>query len=116
MNCVSMNNQECIVRPTTMSINSNEPLFHPYSVIVKKPSGNYNNINNPYAKLCVPDVGKNIDIKVFNLMSRNNETRYMSSHDTFTCSCKLDASLCNDRQPWNSDKYRCECKELIDVM
>ena len=33
-----------------------------------------NNINDPYSKLCVPDVTKNINITVFNLVSRTNET------------------------------------------
>ena len=28
--------------------------------------------------------------------------------------CKLDASVCNNKQRWNIDKCRCECKELID--
>ena len=27
---------------------------------------------------------------------------------------KLDASVCNNKQRWNEDKCRCECKELID--
>ena len=26
----------------------------------------------------------------------------------------LDASVCNNTQRWNDDKYRCECKELLD--
>ena len=30
------------------------------------------------------------------------------------CKCRLDASVCNNKQCWNDDKYRCECKELID--
>ena len=30
------------------------------------------------------------------------------------CKCRLDASVCNNRQSWNKDKCRCECKELID--
>ena len=57
---------------------------------------------------------KNICIKVFNLMSRTNETRYLSWHETCTCICRLDASVCNDKQRWNNDKCRCEFKELID--
>ena len=40
-----------------------------------KCSGSCNNINNPYAKLCVPDIIKIINVKVFNLTSRINETR-----------------------------------------
>ena len=69
---VSMNNQEFKIRAEIININSNEPLFYPYSILVNKRSGSCNNINNPYAKLCVPDVVKNINIKAFNLMSRTN--------------------------------------------
>ena len=70
---VSMNNQERKVRPETVNVNSDEPEFFPYSVKTSKCSGSCNNINDPYPKLCVPDVVKNINLKVFNL-SRNNET------------------------------------------
>ena len=73
---VSMNNQECKIRPKVVNINSNEPLFYPDSVNINKYSGKCNSINDPYAKSCVPDVIKNINVKVFNLISRTNETRY----------------------------------------
>ena len=64
---------------------SNEPSFYPYRVKISKCSGSCNNINDPYAKLCVPDVTKNMNIKVFNLMSRTNETRYIKWHKSFKC-------------------------------
>ena len=67
-----MNNQEFKIRAEIININSNEPLFYPYSIFVNKRSGSCNNINNPYAESCVPDVVKNMNIKAFNLMSRNN--------------------------------------------
>ena len=35
-------------------------------------------------------------------------------HETCKCKCRLDASVCNNKQRWNDDKCRCECKELID--
>ena len=44
-----------------------------FTVIKFKCGGSCNNINDPYAKLCVPDAFKNINVKVFNLMSRTNE-------------------------------------------
>ena len=74
---ISMNNQECKVRPEIINIENNEPSFYPYSVKISKCSGSCNNINNPYAKLCVLDVVRNMNGKVFNLMSITNETRYM---------------------------------------
>ena len=72
------------------------------------------NINDPYPKLCVPDVSKNINVKVFNLISRTNETRYTESHEICKCKCRIDASVCNNKQRWNEDKCRYECKELTD--
>ena len=114
LKCVSMNNQECKVRPEIININSNEPSFYPYSVKISKCSGSCNNINDPYAKLCVPDVVKNMNVKVFNLISRANKIRYIKWHETCKCKCRLDASVCNNKQRWNEDKCRCEWKELIE--
>ena len=65
------------VRPEIINVNSNNPIFYPFS----KCSGNCNNINNPYAKICVPDVIKDLNVKVFNLMSRANETRFIKWHE-----------------------------------
>ena len=68
LNCVSMNNQECKVRPKIAVNNSNNPMFYPFSVKINRCSGNCNNINGPYAKICVPDVIKDLNVRVFNLM------------------------------------------------
>ena len=114
LECVSVNNQECKVRPEIVNVNSNEPVFYPFNIKTSKCSGSCNNINDPYAKLYVPDVAKNINIKVFNPMSRTNETRHVKWHETCKCKCRLDASVCNNKQRWNDDKCRCECEELID--
>ena len=77
LNCVSMNNHECKVRSKIVDINSNNPMFHPFSIKVNKCSGNCDNINDPYAKTCVSDTVKDLNVRVFNLMSRTNETRHI---------------------------------------
>ena len=81
---------------------------------IPKCKSSCNTIDNPYAKLCVPDITKNIDIKVFNLISRTNEKRHIEWHKTCKCKCKLDANVCSNKQRCNEDKYRWECKELIE--
>ena len=68
-----MKNQECKTRPQIININSNNPIFYPFSIIINKFSGNCNNINNPYAKIRVPDVINDLNVKVFNLMSRTTQ-------------------------------------------
>ena len=64
--------------------------------------------------MCVPDVTRKLNVKVFNLMSRTTEIRHIKWHETRKCKCRLYASVCNNKQRWNDDKCRCECKELID--
>ena len=78
LTCISMNNQECNVRPDIINVNSDEQVLYPFSIKTSKCSGSCNNINDPYAKMCIPDVIKNLNVKVFNLMSRTNETRHIA--------------------------------------
>ena len=110
LNCVSLNNEKCKVRPKIADINSDNPIFYPFSVKINKCSGNCNNINNPYAKICVPDTVQDLNVRVFNLMPRTNEMRHMKWHETCKCICRLDKIICNSKQRRNEDKCRCECK------
>ena len=61
LECASMNNQECKIRSEINNVNNNEPMFFPYSITIDKFKGSCNTINDPYAKLCVPDTIKNIN-------------------------------------------------------
>ena len=62
LSCISMNNQECKVRPQIVNVNGDDPVFFPFSIKTSKCSGSFNNTNNPCAKLCVPDVVKNLHV------------------------------------------------------
>ena len=64
-----MNNQACKAKPKIINVNSNNLVFYPFSIKTNKCGGSYNNINDPYAKICVSDVVKNLNVKVFNLLS-----------------------------------------------
>ena len=110
LSSISMNNQACKARPEIINVNSNNPVFYTFSVKTIKCSGNCNNISDPYAKICVPDVVKDLNIKVFNLMSRTNETKNKKWPEICKCECRLDAIVCNNKQRWNKNKCRCECK------
>ena len=68
LECVSMNNPKCKIRSKIINVNTNEPLFHPYSITTNKCKSNCNTNNDAYAKLCVPDIIKNINFNVFNLI------------------------------------------------
>ena len=90
-------NQECKTRPQIINVNSNNPIVYPFNIRISKCSGNCNNINDPYAKICVPDIIKHLNVKVFDLMSRTNETIFIESHEKCKCKCTLDAIVCNNK-------------------
>ena len=75
LECISIKNQACKIRPEIADVSSNNPIFYLFSVKINRCSGNCNNINDPYARICVPDIVKNLNVKVFNLISLTNETR-----------------------------------------
>ena len=58
LECVSMNNQECKIRSEIIKVNTNEPMFYPYSITINKCKGICNSINDPDTKLCIPDILK----------------------------------------------------------
>ena len=107
-------NQECNIRSEIINVNSNEHSFHPYSIKINIRSGSCNSINHPNAKLCASDVTEDINVKIFNLISRTSETRHIEWYETCKCKCRLDGSVCNNKKRWIKNKCRCECKELID--
>ena len=98
LSCISMNNAEYKVRPGIINVNSNEPVFYPFSIKTSKCSGSCKSIDDPYPKICVPDDVKDLKVKVFNLMSTTNETRHIKRHETCKCKCRLDASVCDHKQ------------------
>ena len=75
LECVSMYNQKCKIRSEIINLNTNKLLFYPYSIKINKYKSSCNTINDPYAKICVPDNIKSTKVKVFNLTSRTNHIK-----------------------------------------
>ena len=74
-------------------------------------SGSCNTFDNPMANLCVPNVIKKVNMQVYNFLMRLNETRNVLWHKSCKCVCKLNSSVCNNKQTWNDDTCRCDCNE-----
>ena len=98
LDCITMKNQEGKIRPEIININSNNPIFYHFSIKINKCSCNFNNISDPYARICIPDAAKNLNLKVFNLMTLANETRHIKWHEPCKCICRLNKIICNDKQ------------------
>ena len=111
--CLSLINQECMPRPKILNVNEGigEVLFYPYNVLVNKCSGSRYTLDNPMSKICVPKIIKNVNMKVYDFLMRLNETHNVLWRETCKCVCRLNSSVCNSEQIWNSDTCRCDCNE-----
>ena len=100
LECVSVVNQKCTPRPKLLDVNEgvDEALFYPYNVLVNKCSGSCNTLGDPMAKLCVHNIIKRVNMKVYNFLMRLNETRNVLWHESCKCVFRLISSVCNSKQ------------------
>ena len=104
--CIFVDNHPCQARPTLVDINSDETLFYQFAVSVNKCGGSCNTIDDSYAWVWVRNKAKNMNVKVFNLISELNETKFLAQHESRKC-----------KSGWNEmnhDECWCECKRLDD--
>ena len=58
----------------------------------------FNNIDDPSAWIYVSNKVKYLNIKIFNLISEKNETRFLVQHELCECKCRLDENVSNSKQ------------------
>ena len=91
LECVSVITRECMSRSKIRDVNEGvgEALFYPYNIQVNKCSGSCNTLDDTIEKLCVSNVIKGLNIKVYNFLTMLNETRNVLRHESCKCVCKL---------------------------
>ena len=45
---------------------------------------------------------KDINVKVFNMITNKNEAKTMAKHISYDCKCKFKSTTCNSNQKWNN--------------
>ena len=84
-------------------------MIYPYNINVNRCNSNYNDANNPYSRVCILKITKNITVRIFDLISQQNKTKQIIFHKSCKCVCRLNSVVCNNKQKWNKNKCRCEC-------
>ena len=86
LECVLVVNQKCTPRAKILDVNEGvrEALFYPYNMLVNKCSGSCT-LDDPMAKMCVPNIIKSVNMKVYNFLMRFNETRNVLWHESCKC-------------------------------
>ena len=113
--CVSLSNQKCMTQPTLINLNPNEYskqfLCYRFAVKLDRCVGSCNTLNDLSNKVCVPNKTEDLNLSIFKMITRKNETKTLTKHISCECKCRFDERKCNSDQRWNNDKCRCECKK-----
>ena len=97
--CVPLNDEPYMVIPTLIDLNPVELKYYPFMVSLDKCSGSCN-ILSP--KICVPKKTKDVNVKVFNMITNKNEVKTMEKHISCDCTCIFNSTTSNSNQEWNN--------------
>ena len=105
--CLPLNDQLCMVRSTLIDLNPVEIKYYPFMISLDKYAGSCNALS---PKVCAPKETKDINVKLFNMITNKNEAKTMAKHISCDCKCKSNSTTCNFNQKLNNKTCQCECK------
>ena len=74
-------------------------------------SGSCNFVYDLSTKICVPSETRDMNVKVLNMITNENEAKAMAKNISCDCKCNLNSTTLNSNQKWNNEKCQCECKK-----
>ena len=108
---LSLNNEPIMTRPTLLDINSIELKYYPFMITLDKCNGSCNVVDDLSTKSCAPSESKDINVEVFNLITRINKAKTSVKHISCDCNCKFDNATCIFNQKLSNNECQWECKK-----
>ena len=88
---MSLNNEPCMARSTFIDLNPVELKYYPFMISLDICSGSCNSVHDLSTKICVKNKTKDVNVKVFKMITNRKEARTLVKH--ISCDCK-----CNSNQ------------------
>ena len=83
-NCISLNNQKCIIEPTLINLHfkkySQEFYYHPFAGKLDKSVGNYDTLNGLSNKVWVLNKTEDLRLSLLNMIAKINESKISTKH------------------------------------
>ena len=105
-----------MIQPTLINLHPNKHTqglhYYPFAVNLDRCVQSCNTLNDLSNRVCIPSETDDLNWSVFNMITGIDELKTLTKHISCECKCKSDGRKCNSDQKWNSNKYRCKCKNL----
>ena len=111
---MSIGNQKCTTQRTLINLKPNEftqtLTYSSFAVKLSRRSGGCDTVNCLSNKVRFPNKTEDLNLSVFNMITRINEWEILPKHVLCKCECTFDIKKYNSNQNWNNDKCWCKCK------
>ena len=84
-----------MIRPTLIDLNPVELNYYPFMNILDKCSGSCNAVDDLSKKICVPSGTKDVNVKIFDMITRIYEAKTLVKRINCDCKCKFNSKTCN---------------------
>ena len=101
--CVSFNNEPCMIRPTLVDLNRVDLKYYPFIISLDKRTGSCKSVDETSTRICVSSKTKDVNGKVFNIVTNKNEDKTMVNHILCDRKWKFNSTTCNSNQKWNHE-------------
>ena len=90
---------------------SQEFHYYPFAVKLDRCVRSCNTLNDLSNKVCVPNKTESLNLSVFDMTTRINESKILTKRILCECKYRFDGKKCNSYHWWNNYKCECESKE-----
>ena len=105
--CLTLIDEPCLIRPKLVNLNLVELKYYPFMISLDK--GNRILMSYPQ-KYVIQKNPKNINVKVFNMITNKNEAKTIAKHFSCDFKCKFKSTICNLNKKFNNLTCQSECK------
>ena len=102
-----------MTRPTLIDVNPIEFNYYSFMISLDKCNLSCNFVYGLSMKVCAPSQIKDVNVKVFNAITRMYEAKALVKHISCNCKCKFSGTTCNSNQKWNNYTCQFKCKKYL---
>ena len=110
---ISLHDEPRLARLAFIDLNPNEHHYYLFIVSLERCNKNYNSLDNPFGRICVPNKTANVNLKLFNIITEINKSKTLTKHILCNCRCSFDSRKLNSNQKRDNDKCQCESKKPV---
>lgn len=87
---ISLNNWSFLAISNLIDLNPNELSYYPFMGSINKCNESCKTLDDAFGKICVPNIIENVNLIVFNMITKANGTQRLMGHVSSLCKYKFD--------------------------